>query len=124
MKEILDVQNSLGGISGVYVHFGTGDFKPSQYPLIQLLPDQGIDFTSMNTNMVNIDIGMNIKIIVDKERELTAFNVLVQTLKTINELNDNCGNMLDPDGSITTEYTDNTYEISIPYIIKALIQNT
>ena len=116
--------------AGLNVILGMKTFGPDEYPLINILPDVDMNFNTLTTTSLTLFINLTIKIITAKDCERQAFDALEATLKTINKIDCQKGNRIGTrtdniiTGSISTLYTDNTYEISIPYTMQEIIQNT
>ena len=130
MIAIDDFIDNLKVASGLNVRLGINDFGPDEYPVIQVTVDNDMSFTSFSTTSVTLLIGINIKIINCRDGERKSLDILETTLKTINQYDCQKGNRIGTrsdnitTGVITAEYTDNTYEITIPYTIQQLINNT
>ncbi len=122
MVELKSFIDNLKTISGRPVHQGTEDFGTDQYPAIQVLVDNSMIIDIKTTKALTLDIPVTVKIIVDKERDSQALELLEKILKKINQFNDQQGNQIDE--TITPEYTDNTFEISFIYSIKKIILDT
>ena len=130
MIAIDDFIDSLKISSGVNVLLGPTDFGPGEYPAIQVTLDRDMSFTSFNTHASTLFVGANIKIVNSRDGERKSLDILEKTLAMINQYDCEKGNRVGTrtdnitTGTITAEYTDNTYEITIPYSIQQAIQDT
>lgn len=122
--DIEDLRLYLGENVGIYCHIGMKDFDPKQYPLIQILPDQTMTITTFNTKSSSIDIPLTVKVIADRYAEKKVFYYAESVIKKINQYNDEKGHRLIQGEDITPEYTDNTYELTLPYVLKLIIQDS
>jgi hypothetical protein len=113
-------------ISNVEVNCEVGniDTDPSSYPIVLILPDEEMTAHFMNMKATTLDMPVNLKIIVSQGNEIKAFEVLDRLIQKINQFKPHKGNMLD--GTITPEYVEprDTYEVSVQYNLKLLLQDT
>lgn len=99
----------------VTVHFGDKDAGPDDYPLIQLIPDQSFTLSTI-TGAAFLDFPVTIKIINGRTEEIETLKVLDNLLCTLLDKYECQGHTFGEGGTPT--YTDNTYEITIPFVLK------
>ena len=104
--------------------FGERDSSPSEYPVIQVRMVDDFDIFRGNEKLLTQDLPLQLRIIVSKENEYDALEVLDRLYQKMNQFNPHKGNMFE--GTGTPEYVEETktFEISIPYTLKLMIQDT
>lgn len=121
MINIDELTNKISAVVNCAVKFGNEDVSPNEYPLIQIIPDAGIDFLVFTRKGMSVTISFTLKITVSRENERHAFTLLYELLKNINDIDSAIG-MVTSDkktleeisGTIETEYLDSEYSMSVP----------
>nr|BDD44684.1 hypothetical protein 14 [Legionellales bacterium] len=124
VSEIRDLEQYIKANVKANCHFGLKDNDPNLYPLIEIRVTEDFDIYVENERMLTTDIPLELRIIVARENELKALEVLERLYLKINQFNTHRGHILE--GSGTPEYVEETktYEISLLYKLKLIIQDT
>jgi hypothetical protein len=122
-SDVFDLVQFVTSEVKVNCRLGNIDVDPDEYPIILLLPDEEITAYFHNQKATTIDMPVNLKIIVAQGSEIKAFEILDRLIQKINQFKTHNGNTLE--GTITPEYVEpkDTYEISVQYNLKLLIQD-
>jgi len=123
-SEIFDLVEYINSACKVSCEFGDRDLGSDEYPFVKVLMDEEFDLFKANRLSTFTNIPLTIKIIVRKGNERDALEVLEKLGQKINQFNSQRGHQVGE--SATPEYVDETktYEISISYILKLIIQDT
>ena len=128
MIDIEKLTNQISAVVKCPVKFGIEDTSPSEYPLIQIVPDNGIDMYRWTRRGMAVTINLTLHFIADRENEVSAFNLFYELMKCINDINFGEGLSIgdtdtldDPSANGTTEYTENDFRIMIPLQYKDII---
>ena len=123
-SEIRDLEQYIKANVKANCHFGMRDNDPNIYPLVEIRMTEDFDIFRQNEKTLSTDLPMELRIIVARENELKALEVLERLYQKINQFNTHKGHSLE--GSGTPEYVEETktYEISLLYKLKLIIQDT
>ena len=105
---------------------GVRDLGNSEYPYIQIVPDEPFPNFYDNDKLALVKLRVKIKLMVAKSENdvVIAFRLWEQLMQKLNQFTRQKGHKY-PDGLDTVpEYTDNTYEITTPYLIQLSVQDT
>ena len=127
-NSILDVITSMKTATHVDVSFGDRDLKASRRPVIELVPDEDATITTNNTTGNTLELPLTVNIVVDREDELRAYEILEQSLKTLNSINPSAGfkvgEKIGPDVNqavMTQTYDVSTFTLAFPYNLNFLL---
>ncbi len=123
-EEIKDLKQYIISEVKVNCEFGNPDLNPDMYPLVKIMMTDDFDMIFGNTKLSTLDLPLLLKIVVDEKNEMTALGVMDRLLNKINQFNSHKGHVLGDSG--IPEYVDesNTYEVTIPYKLKLIFQDT
>jgi len=118
--ELFNLRQFLVNRLKVNVRIGNTDLSSNEYPIVQILPNEEMTVHNMNERMTTLDMPINLKIIVDENNEVKAFEMLDKMLRELNQFTAEKGHTLE--GAISPEYVDEkkTYEINVSYNLKLL----
>lgn len=119
-NELFDLRQFLVNRLKINVRIGNVDISNTEYPIVQILPNEEMTVVNMNERSVTLDMPVNLKIIVADGNEVKAFEMLDKMLREVNQFSKQKGHTLE--GTITPEYVDEkkTYEINVSYNLKLL----
>jgi hypothetical protein len=122
--EIIDLIQYINSTCKVLTKFGTRDTAPNEYPLVQVRMVEDFETFKYNEKTLTIDLPLDLHIITSEDNELKALEVLERMLLKLNQFAAEKGHEFE--GSGTPEYVDetNTFEISLIYKLKLIIQDT
>lgn len=125
---ILDVIAKMKNATHVDVVFGDRDIKASRKPIIKLIPTEDGLITTNNTTGNTLELSLDVNIVVDREDELRAYNILEQSLKTLNSINPSAGYKIGEkiasdvaQGVLTQTYDISTFTLAMSYNLIFLI---
>ncbi len=123
-SEIIDLEQYIISQAKVNAKFGNPDVNPNQYPFVKILMIEEFDIFRGNEKLLTTDLPLELRIIVAKGNELKALEVLERLYQKMNQFKSHEGHEFE--GTGTSEYVEETktFEISIPYKLKLLIQDT
>jgi hypothetical protein len=123
-SSIRDLEQYIISAVGVNCHFGKKDNANSSYPLVEIKLVDDLTIYNENSLTTTVDLPLELRLIVAEENELKALEVLEGLLLKMNQYKAYEGNKFEGKG--TPEYVDETktYEISLSYNLKQLIQDT
>lgn len=123
-SEIFDLVEYINSACKVSCEFGDRDLGRDEYPFVKVILNEEFKFFNSTSKNVFTDLPLTIKIIVAKGNERKALDVLEKLGQKINQFNSQKGHTLE--GTASPEYVDEnkTYEISLSYILKLIIQDT
>ena len=124
VSEIRDLVQYIVSTAKVNCEFGDPDLDPNQYPFVKVLMTDEFDIFTGNDKLLTNDLPLILKIIVAKGNEFKALEVLERLFQKMNQFKSHEGHELE--GTATPEYVEETktFEISILYKLKLLIQDT
>jgi hypothetical protein len=122
VKEISELEIFITKNIGVNCGFGDKDITPEQYPYIKILPDLTITPYEHSFKAYTLQLPLTLKIIASRDNELEVLEVFQKIVKKINQFNDYRGHEIV--APIEPEYLDNTFELSVPFNLKLIIQET
>lgn len=124
-SEVFDLQEYITSTCKVMCEIGNRNLGEDEYPSVKIVPDLEFNIYYANSRMDTIDFPITLKIIVRKTEEIKALEVLENLIKKLNQYNNEKGHKFSEDRH-TPEYNDDTktYEISLIYILKLIIQDT
>ena len=125
ISELFDLQKYISSNVTVNTEIGDRDLGADEYPFLKIIPDLEFELNYWNTKLESIDFPVRLKIIVKKGDEIEALKITESLVQKINQYHDEKGHRLSVDGNVA-EYVDDTktYEITLVYILKLLIQDT
>jgi len=128
MIDIDKLTNQISATINCAVKFGDEDVSPSEYPLVKIVPDNGLDLYRWTRRGMAVTINFTLKVIDSRENERNAFGIFFELMKCINDINFGEGlaigdneSLDDPSAKGETEYTDSEFIISIPLQYKDII---
>lgn len=122
-SELFDLQNYLKSQTGLNVHIGNDKPDLIEYPIILIIPDENGIFTiPKQDRFITFDFKIKIKLIDNKDRLIKTLQSFDNILLKINNFNQGKGHKLDD--NFTTDFTENTYEITFTYILRIRLLNT
>jgi hypothetical protein len=118
--ELFNLRQFLVNRLKVNVRIGNADIGNTEYPIIQILPNEEMTAHNMNERLTTLDMPVNLKIIVAENNEVKAFEMLDKMLREVNQFSKEKGHLLE--GTLTPEYVEEkkTYEINVLYNLKLL----
>lgn len=124
VSEIRDLVQYINSTTKAKCVFGVRDSSPAEYPLIQVRMNQDFFIKVDNTKTMVTDIPLEIRIIVAKENEYKALEVLERLYLKIDQFNPHNGHTLEDTG--LPEYVEETktFEIGVLYKLKLMIHDT
>ena len=122
--EIKDLKQYIISEVKVNCDFGDPDLASDQYPFIKIMMIDDFDMFVGNTKLSTLDLPLLLKIVVDDKNEMKALGVMDRLFNKINQFNSHKGHELGDSG--IPEYIDesSTYEVTIPYKLKLIFQDT
>lgn len=122
-SDIYDLEQYIISTVGVNCKFGNPDLGVDQYPFIKISM-QDFEVHRQNEKTLTLDLPLELRLIVSEGNELKALEVLERLLLKINQFKNHTGSQTE--GTGTPEYVEETktYEISLNYNLKPLIQDT
>ena len=121
VSELYDLKQYLTDKCKCNVGIGQQDLGSNQYPFIQILIDDNTELFHSNNKLNTIDFTTSLKIQVDKDNEIKAFEILERLILNIDNFNSQSGHYV---VNIAPDYVDEIYEINVSYVLKIIIQNT
>jgi len=116
-SECLELVKHIQSKTKTNCYFGNKNYGADDYPLIKVIPDT--DFSLIeNSESFFIDYELTIKIIVGRENELEALKVFESLFCALSSFGECQGHKFGESGQ--AEYTANTYEITLKYILKII----
>jgi len=124
VSEIRDLEKYINSTVKAKCEFTNRDVGSSEYPFIKILMVEEFEIFNKNIKTLITDLPLELRIIVAKGDEYEALEVLERLYQKINQYNPEKGNSLE--GTGTSEYIEETktFEISLLYNLKLLIQDT
>ena len=118
--ELYNLRQFLINRLKVNVRIGNTDIGTTEYPIVQILPNEEITVHNVNEKATVLDLPINLKIIVDEKNEVKAFETLDKMLRETNQFSKEKGHSFE--GTVTPEYVEEkkTYEINVSYNLKLL----
>jgi len=123
-SEIRDLVEYVNSTAKAKCYFGMRDADPNEYPVVQVRMVEEFNIFRDNQKTLTTDLPLELRIIVSKENEYKALEVLERLYLKINQFNPQKGHQLEDAG--TPEYVEDTktFEIGLIYKLKLLIQDT
>jgi len=124
LSELYDLREYIQSECNVTCIIGERDTGADEMPIVKIIPNESMTFFYHNAKLTNIDLPVQLRIIVDKQQELKALEVLEKIVLKANQYHQELGHTLSDTGE--PEYVDDTktYEIAVMYNMKLLVQDT
>jgi hypothetical protein len=105
-------------------YFGLKDNDPNTYPLVNIRMVEDFELHRGTEKLLTIILPLELRTIVPEGEEHRALEVFERLLLKMNQFNAEKGNEFE--GTGTPEYVEETrtFEISLPYTLKLIIQDT
>ena len=103
----------------VNTSFGARALTPQDYPHVQVVPDGQIAVSNNRETMASVQLTVSVKVIGSRENERDTLAVFGRIIQALNTFHQSKGHQLSGEG--TQEYGTDTFTITLPYIIKAII---
>ena len=118
LKEIDNLIKYVQLKAATTTSFGDIDLGVDDYPHISIIPISNINIVEASSDDNYVGFQLNIKITVSRKNERDAIAILEKLLNSLPQFG--CGkHMIGESG--TAEYTQNTYTITLQYLIKSII---
>jgi len=123
-SDLYDLQQYITSEIKVNCSFSDDTSGVDTYPLIKILMVEDYTITTSNQKTLTIDLPLDLHIVVSEGDELKALEVFERLLLKINQYKTHTGSLLE--GSGRSEYVEETgtFEISVLYNYKQIIQDT
>lgn len=105
--------------TGTTVSFGDRDLGADELPHIQVIPVSSFNVKTLSPDDNSVEFPVTLKIIVSRTDETMALTILEKLLNSLPTFDTSQGHYIDASG--TSEYTPNTYEVSIVFFLKSII---
>lgn len=100
--------------------FGMRDLAPDEYPHVQIIPNQNFTVFAFAGQGQSGSFPVQLKIIVDRKQEREAIAILEKLFCKLGQFTRCKGHEAGDAGQ--PQYTDNTYEITLPFNLRYLTQ--
>ena len=121
-EDLIDLQKYIQNKVGYQVTLGAEDVPGNSYPIIQINLDGDFNIVAMNERSDTVNDEIDIKIIVEKNNDLEAFRIRDKLIEQLGTFKTEKGMNFIPDEG-TREYTEATFQITISFLFKNIIQN-
>ena len=128
MIDIDKLTNQISATINCSVKFGNEDVSPSEYPMVKIIPDNGVDTHRWTRAGMAITINFTLQVIDSRENERRVFDIFFKLMQCINDINFGEGLAIgdgdtldDTSDTGATEYTENEFKISVPLQYKDII---
>ena len=120
--DLLSLQQHIQHNVGYHVVMGNRDIPGNVYPVIRISLDGDFDIIALNERSTVLTDMMMIKVIVEKDNELEAFRVRDLLIEQLGTFSPEKGMTFSIDRG-SREYTDATFEMTIIFQFKNILQN-
>lgn len=101
------------------VSFGLRDLTPDDYPHLSVIPAGDVAVPTKQDRLNTLTMALQLRVTVSRTNERDALTVFERVVKAANGYHQSKGHTMAETG--TAEYGDNTFSISLPFIIKSIV---